>query len=97
MDLLQYVRAELLILIPVLYLIGMALKKSKLKDSLIPFVLGAISIALCALWVLANSEIHSSADLAAAAFSAVSQGILVAGASVYANQLYKQFNKKDGD
>ena len=97
MELLQYVRAELLILVPVLYLIGMALKKSKLKDSSIPFCLGAISIALCALWIIANSAICSTADFAAAAFSAVSQGILVAGASVYANQLYKQFTKKDGD
>lgn len=97
MDLLQYVRAELLILIPVLYLIGMALKKSKLKDWLIPFLLGVISITLCALWIMANSIIHSPADVAAAVFSAVSQGILVAGASVYANQLFKQFNKKDGD
>ena len=97
MEFLQYVRAELLILVPVLYLIGMALKKSKLKDALIPFYLGAISIALCTLWIIANSAIYSAADLAAAAFSAVSQGILVAGASVYANQLYKQFTKKDGD
>ena len=97
MDLLQYVRAELLILIPVLYLIGMALKKSKLKDSLIPFVLGMISIILCALWIMANSIILSLADLATAVFSAVSQGILVAGASVYANQLYKQFTKKGGN
>lgn len=97
MDLLQYVRAELLILIPVLYLIGMALKKSKLKDSLIPFVLGMISITLCALWIIANSMILSLADLATAVFSAVSQGILVAGASVYANQLYKQFTKKGGN
>lgn len=97
MDLLQYVRAELLILIPVLYLIGMALKKSKLKDSLIPFVLGIISITLCALWIMANSMILSLADLATAVFSAVSQGILVAGASVYANQLYKQFTKKGGN
>lgn len=95
MDFLQYVRAELLVLIPVLYLIGLALKKSKMRDALIPLVLGAVSVVLCAIWVIANSTVECPADLAAAVFTAVSQGILTAGASVYANQLYKQLTKKD--
>ena len=95
MEYLQYIRAELLVLIPVLYLVGIALKASRLKDNWIPLVLGAISIALCALWVFANSPIDTDAHFALAAFSAISQGILIAGASVYANQIYKQLKEKN--
>ena len=95
MEYLQYIRAELLVLIPVLYLVGLALKASRLKDCFIPLVLGGASILLCALWVFANSPIHTASQFALAAFSAISQGVLVAGASVYANQIYKQLKQKN--
>ncbi len=90
----DYIRSELLALIPVLYLVGIGLKRSSLPDKWIPLVLGAVSVALSALWVIATGEIHSGQDLASAVFTAVTQGILLAGASVYANQLYIQ-NKKE--
>ena len=95
MEYLQYIRAELFVLIPVLYLVGIVLKTSRLKDSWIPLVLGVISILLCALWVFASSPINTTAEFALAAFSAISQGILIAGASVYANQIDKQLKEKN--
>lgn len=37
----EYIKTELLILVPVLYCIGASLKKSKLPDKWIPLALGA--------------------------------------------------------
>ena len=89
----EYIKSELLVLVPVLYFIGLGLKKSKLKDKWIPLVLGITGIALSAAWVVATSQIANIQDAVAALFTAVTQGILAAGASVYVNQLYVQANK----
>lgn len=91
----EFIKPELLILIPVLYVIGIGLKKSKLSDTLIPLVLGGIAIVLSAAWVIATSDITTLKDIAYALFISVTQGILSAGASVYVNQLYVQLKKKD--
>ena len=90
----DFVKPELLILIPVLYIIGIGLKKSNLSDRFIPLILGGISIALSAIWVLATCEISSIKDVASAIFVAITQGILAAGSSVYFNQLYVQSKKE---
>lgn len=91
----EFIKPELLILIPVLYVVGIALKKSKLSDTLIPLVLGGISILLSAAWVITISDISTLKDGAYAFFISVTQGILSAGTSVYFNQLYVQSKKKD--
>lgn len=90
----DYVKPELVILIPVLYLIGMAIKKSKIKDSAIPFILGGIAILLSGVWVFANVSVSGTQEILTALFTAFTQGVLVAGASVYVNQLIKQ-SKED--
>lgn len=95
MDLKEFIKPELLILIPVLYVVGIWLKKSKLSDTLIPLILGGIAIVLSATWVIASNEISTLKDVAYAFFVSVTQGILSAGASVYVNQLYVQSKKKD--
>ena len=95
MDLKEFIKPELLILIPVLYVVGIGLKKSKLSDSLIPLILGGIAIVLSAAWVIATSDISTLKDVAYALFISVTQGILSAGASVYVNQLYVQSKRKD--
>ena len=91
MDFQEYIKPELLILIPVLYLIGIALKKSEFKDKFIPWVLGAISIVLSGIWVFANAD--TSGNVLIAIFTVITQGVLIAGASVYVNQLIKQAKK----
>lgn len=93
MDFMQYIKPELLILIPVMILLGALLKKSKVNDKYIPLCIGGVSVALCALWVLSTAAPHGLSEIAAAVFTAVTQGVLVAGASVYANQIYKQTKK----
>lgn len=95
MELKEFIKSELLILIPVLYVVGIGLKKSKLSDTLIPLILGGIAIVLSAAWVIATSDISTLKDVAYALFISVTQGILSAGASVYVNQLYVQSKKKD--
>ena len=89
----DYIKTELLILIPVLYFIGMGLKKSKLPDKLIPFMLGMISVFLAALWVFSTTDIEGGKELALAFFTSITQGELTAGTSVYANQLFVQAKK----
>lgn len=95
MDYQKYIKSELLVLVPVLYIIGLGLKKSTLPDKWIPLVLGFIGTALSALWVAATSPIVTGQDVAAAFFTAVTQGVLAAGASVYASQLHIQAHKEE--
>ena len=93
MDFTEYLKPELLVLVPVLYLIGVAVKKSKINDKFIPWILGGVSIFLCGIWVFANCPIQTAEEIAMAFFLAITQGILIAGASVYVNQLAKQTQK----
>ena len=95
MEMKEFIKPELLILIPVLYVIGIGLKKSKLSDTLIPLALGVASIVLSSLWVIATSNVSTPKEIAYALFTSVTQGILTAGASVYFNQLYLQSKKED--
>ena len=95
MEFMDFIRPELMMIIPVMYFIGMAFKKSKVSDRWIPLILGGISILICALWVCATSNIEDIRDMALAMFTSITQGVLTAGAGVYINQLYKQSKKKD--
>ena len=91
----EYIKPELLVLVPVLYLIGAAVKKSNIADKFIPWILGGVSVALSALWILANCSMTNASEVATAIFTAITQGILIAGASVYVNQLVKQTGKDE--
>ena len=92
MDFLEYIKPELLILIPVLYVIGMGVKKTTLiADKLIPLVIGAAGILLSIIYVLATSDLGGPQAVAMAIFVALTQGVLASGASVFANQIFKQF------
>ena len=95
MDIHPYICAELVVLVPVLYLLGAGLKKSRVPDKRIPMILGLAGVVLSAIWVFSSRNIGSMQDILAAAFAAITQGILTAGASVYANQIYKQFGKEE--
>lgn len=96
MNYMEFVKPELLVLVPVLYFVGMGIKKSPaLKDWMIPYILGGIGVLLAVLWVLATSKLHTYQDVAMAVFVALTQGIIAAGLSVYGNQLVKQKAKGD--
>ncbi len=81
-DFWAYITQESYVLIPVLYLIGYALKKiPKIPDWVIPFGLLIISIPVA--MALSGWTIQGAI-----------QGALVTGVTVLGNQLYKQGAKK---
>lgn len=83
----EYIQPELLILIPVLYLVGYALKKTTIiSDKFIPVILGVVGTVLAVCYGLTAGQFNL--------FAAITQGILCAGASTYANQIYKQLVTK---
>ena len=97
MNVLEYIRPELLLTVPVLWVLGKILKEASfLRDKWIPLVLGGAGILLAVCWIGGGGEPFGVTGL----FTAVTQGILCAGAAVYGHQLIKQAGKdkdKDGD
>ena len=93
----QYLQPELFILIPVLYLIGVALKKAKfLANKYIPLTLGIVGVVTAVLYCFATVEPPADyRGVLMILFTAFTQGILCAGASVYVDQLVKQTAAKD--
>ena len=92
----NYVKPELVVVAIALYFVGMALKQAKtVKDKYIPLILGGISIAICAMYVFSTSSCSTPQDIVMAIFTAITQGILIAGLSTYVNQIVKQANKDE--
>lgn len=90
----EFIKPELLVLIPVLYIIGIGFKKTYLlKDKFIPVALGFVSILLTGLYIFATTDMTGVKEITMAIFTAITQGVLIAGTSVYANQIYKQLQK----
>lgn len=95
-NIINYVKPELIVVAVALYFAGMAIKQSQaIKDKYIPLVNGGIGIILCGIYVLATSGCQTRPEIAMAIFTAITQGILVAGLSTYVDQLIKQRKKVD--
>ena len=91
----SYVKPELIVVAVVLYIIGVGIKKMDvIKDKYIPCILGVLGILLCAIWVMANTSIGTP-EMLMAVFTSIVQGVLVAGLSVYGNQLIKQIKSSE--
>ena len=87
----EYISPELLVMIPALYVIGSSLKRfDNFKDKHIPLVLGVVSIMIA--FVYECSILGLSFE---ALYTAIIQGLLCAGATVYGNQLVKQMTKDE--
>lgn len=91
----EYIKPELMVLAIVLYFVGVGLKKSQVKDKWIPFLLGMGGVLLATVYVLATAVLSGMQNILLAVFTGITQGILCAGTSVYANQLYKQGSKEE--
>jgi len=89
----EFIKPELLILVPVLYLLGAALKKSAAKDKFIPWILSAAGVLLALIYIAAGTAFDGWQSVLLGVFSGVTQGALCAGGSVYVNQLVKQSGK----
>ena len=81
----DYIKPELLVLIPVLYIIGEFIKKSKINDIYIPLILGGTGVVLALVYVIGTSG-FSVINI----FAGITQGILCAGCAVYGDQIIKQ-------
>ena len=74
----------------------MAIKQSEtIADKYIPSILGIAGIVICGIYVVATCTLRTGQDIAMAMFTAIVQGILVAGLSNYVNQLIKQSGKEE--
>ena len=94
-QIMKYVKPELLVVAIVLYFVGLGLKRAQtVVDKYIPLILGLCGIGLCAVWVLATFSIKTGQEIAMAVFTAIVQGVLTAGLSIYVNQIIKQAGKE---
>lgn len=82
MDFMKVIVEQAYILIPTLYVIGMILKTSMVKDKYIPLILLGLGIA-------------GAVAMMGFSLQSVIQGILVTGAAVFTNQLIKQSKKEE--
>lgn len=95
-QIMNYVKPELIIVAAVLYFVGVGLKKAQaVPDKYIPLILGVAGIVICAVWVVATCPMNTGQNIAMAIFTAIVQGILVAGLSTYVNQIFKQAQKTE--
>ena len=95
-QIMNYIKPELVIVSVALYFIGIALKKSEVvRDKYIPMILGGAGIVVCGIYVVATCDLGGVKNIAMAVFTAIIQGILVAGLSNYVNQLIKQSGKEE--
>lgn len=81
----QYLKPELLILIPVIYVINTILFKTKVNNDHIPYITGIFSIVLCTIYVFATSQIVNINSILMAIFTSLTQGILIGGTGLYSN------------
>lgn len=79
----EYIVEQALIVIPVLLILGAIIKNTpNIKDWLIPYILLGLGVIFTV--ALTGFNIDS-----------IIQGVLVSGAAVFGNQLYKQAKNKD--
>ena len=95
-QIMNYIKPELIVVAVVLYFVGMGLKQSQtVKDKYIPAILGAGGIFLATIYVIATCPLGTMQEIAMAVFTAIVQGILVAGLRAYVNQIVKQGKKAE--
>ena len=81
MDIFTYITENALVLIPVLIIIGQIIKNIQfIPDKYIPLIL--LPFGVVGAMALGEWNVTSAV-----------QGVLVTGAAVYGNQIYKQLNK----
>ncbi len=90
MEITDYIKPELIVVAAALYFLDMGIRKSGVvKEKLVPLIIGVSGIAICALYVFATCQCAGAAGVAMAAFTSVTQGLIVAGVSIFAKQIIK--------
>lgn len=83
----QYVRSELLAVVPVLYILAKILSSSKVPNQKIPVILLIVSITLAGIYTFAVMPVNSLKTILMAIFSSLIQGILLSGSAVFSGIL----------
>ena len=87
---------ELSILIPLLWLCGRGLKKSRFPDEFIPVTLGGLGILFTGLYLLSQGVPTDLAGVSDWLYKSFTQGLISASGSVYAQNIIKQSGLWDG-
>ena len=87
---------ELSVLIPLLWLCGRGLKKSRFPDEFIPVTLGGLGILFTGLYLLSQGVPTDLAGLSDWLYKSFTQGLISASGSVYAQNIIKQSGRWDG-
>lgn len=89
MDYTQFIKPELLVLVPALYGLGLVLKNThKISNNYIPAMLTAVSVALSLLYILSTDGING-----VSVFTAIVQGLICVAVAVYGNEVIKQIKR----
>lgn len=88
MEIIDYIRPELLFVAVICYLVGELVKGTKLKNNFIPLIVGGVGIAIGI--VYCGLEVSWSFN---GVVTGAVQGLLCAAASTYINQVIKQLAK----
>ena len=91
-DFASYISPELLVLVPALFLVGMAIKRYGSDDRIIPMVLGLLGMMMACLYGLATMKAGDTVPMVL--FTGILQGIFCAAAAVYSHQCYHQMQKE---
>lgn len=92
----SYIDPGLLVLVPVLYIIGIGLKKmQRFNSAYLPIILGLFGIFLSAMYLFIDLQVNNIKDVIEYIFNSLVQGILAAGASVYFNQVKRQMQENE--
>lgn len=90
----QYIKPELLIITPVLYVIARMLHQSHIKQEQLPWILLLISIVMAGLYTFATTDVSSMMKLFMALFTTIVQGVLLSGTAVFGGILGKLMSEK---
>lgn len=99
MDYMNYIEPGLLGLVPVLLFLGTVIKHAtSVNNKWIPLILTVISVFLSTITTVVQvSPFGVWQDALSAVLTGITQGILVAAAAVYGNQMWKQMKEGDED
>lgn len=78
-----YIRSELIVEVPALFLLEILLKKSKVKSEKIPMILLGVSLFITSVYTFSVCTISDIHGLCSCIFSIITQGIILCGAGCF--------------
>jgi len=85
----HYISGELLVLVPMLYILGKYLDQTKINNNHIPMILLSVSVFLTGIYTFATCETGSFQAFLMAIFMSAAHGVLLAGGSVFGGVVFQ--------